>query len=234
MTERSNKDFDACSEKIIAVAADVGALIVPNLPELSDRSGTPRADIDVDDSLIIIRHVRPRLIYLIESNFDLDTEISDLLDESDDENELHSSGPNVRSAAPATFEKLVKRWRKYDGQKNLVIVAYMADGVLHNSGVWPLWRDEFDSELQSAEEEAREALSDELNRINERDSKEICKKAVILSDHPAFNFGRPSFEKRLFLAGQFFQKLASQELQAITNHAEKLDWLNKSGFKPPS
>jgi hypothetical protein len=103
---------------------------------------------------------------------------------------------------------------------------------LHTAATWAPWFDEFETDFESAATEARNALANERDLLDERDSKEVREKAVVLSGHPSFNSGRPSFEKRLFLADQLFPKLDDQKLQKITSRAEKLDWLQKSGFKP--
>jgi hypothetical protein len=50
-----------------------------------------------------------------------------------------------------------------------------------------------------------------------------------LAAHPAFNMGRPSFEKRLFLAGELFPDQDDRSLSQITTDAQNLDWAAKGG-----
>jgi hypothetical protein len=108
----------------------------------------------------------------------------------------------------------------------------MADGAVITSTSRPTWCDEFQAEVESFEEEARNALDEERSEFHKRDSAEVCEKAAILVNHPLFGAGRTSFEKRVFLAEQLFPDLAPDRLQAITHRADNLDWLNKSGLKP--
>jgi hypothetical protein len=60
-------------------------------------------------------------------------------------------------------------------------------------------------------------------------SRTIRKYARELAAHPAFNMGRPSFEKRLFLAGELFPDQDDRSLSQITTDAQNIDWAVKGG-----
>jgi hypothetical protein len=77
----------------------------------------------------------------------------------------------------------------------------------------------------------QEAEDQEFNSSN-NDSEEIRQKAEVLAMHPAFNAGRTSFDKRVFLAENLFPNLDPATLHRITKRAENLEWLTKTRFVP--
>lgn len=72
----------------------------------------------------------------------------------------------------------------------------MIDGIFHTAISTSAWYDEFGASIEAACENA------EVNRFSERSvqAQEIGCKAELLAEHPSFNYGRVSFDKRLMLA----------------------------------
>jgi hypothetical protein len=180
--------------------------------------------------LAVIRHVRPRVVYLIESCFDLESEVSDLSGE-DEEDEEDVEDVESGERHPA-LERLVRKWRKQDGKPCVAFAGFVTDGILHTALARPDWRDEFADELDAIKDDIEIQLTSERENIRLRDSQEVREKAELLANHPSFSAGRISFEKRLFLAQHLFSGLDPEQISAITRRAENLDWLNRSGFKP--
>ena len=221
-------DFVTFVERIKAVAGDVNALILDAYLEISDKAGAPQVALDLDEFVSVIRHTKPRLICLIESVFELESEIAELI-ETAEGNEDDDDRADANSVA---LRSIVRKWNKYEGKPCLVLAATLADGIILTSVLSPPWREEFDAELEAVEQLISENHEEERLALNKRDSAEVREKAAILADHPSFNAGRTSFEKRAFLAEQLFPNLDPELLQAITRRAENIDWLNKSAFKP--
>jgi hypothetical protein len=227
MVEKPN-EFDRFSESIRATAIDTGALILDALLDNPDRPSAPSVSLGLDGILSVIRHVRPRVVYLIESCFDLDSDAYDT--NVEDEDECSDKEAENSERRPA-LDKLVRKWRKRDGKPCLAFASFMADGILHTAVSRPDWRDDFDSELEIIKGEIESQRDEEREGLNKRDSQDVREKAEILSNHASFSAGRISFEKRAFLAEHLFPGLKPELISAITRRAENLDWLKKSGFQ---
>lgn len=225
MTEKPD-DFDRFAESIKAAATDTGALIVNALLDVPERPAVPHVGLAPDEMLAVIRHVRPRVVYLVESCFELESEIFDADGEDQDDEEE----PDNSERHPA-LEKLVRKWRKHDGKPCLVFASFASDGIVHTAIARPDWRDDFDNELEIIRDEIESQRDDERVGLSKRDSQEVRDKAEILANHTSFNAGRISFEKRAFLAEHLFPGLDPERISAITRRAENLDWLNKSGYQ---
>ena len=223
MAENPN-EFERFVEAIKATVADTDALIVNALLDIPDRPAVPHVSLDLDEMLAVIRHVRPKVIYLVESCFDLE---SDVFDPNEDD-EGSDEQPEDSQRHPA-LEKLVAKWRKHDGKPCLAFAGFATDGILHTAIARPDWRDAFDSELESIKDEIESLRDEEREGLSKRDDQEVREKAEILANHASFNAGRISFEKRAFLAEHLFPGLDPERIGAITRRAEKLDWLKKSG-----
>jgi hypothetical protein len=222
--------YDTAARGLSDAAADVGALVVKQFLDISERNTAPRVNLDVDAAISVIRHARPRLVYLAETAFEFDSEIAEVIETACDE-EDESEEENSQFIEHPMLAKLTKKWRKYDGKQCMTIAAFVVDSVLHICVSQPAWRNELDSDLESFEEEVRVALIAERNLLDKHDSKEVREKATLLAAHPSFNAGRTSFEKRAFLAENLFPDIEPQKVQDVTRRAEALDWLNKTGFK---
>ncbi|MEY2394093.1 MAG: hypothetical protein QOF94_438 [Acidobacteriaceae bacterium] len=218
--------FENFAEHIKTVAEEVGALVVRELLDIPESATMPQVALNLDEVVAVVRHTRPRLIYLVESCFDVEFEIAEVAESLGQDEKGGGDDDN-----PA-LERLANKWRTQNGKPCFAFAAFMADGVLNRSIAHPAWREEFATELERIEEDARNTLADERHTLSNRDSAEVREKAAVLANHASFNAGRTSFEKRAFLAEKLFPGLDPGQLHAITQRAENLDWLNKSGFKP--
>lgn len=223
----NDRDFEGFAEAIRAVARDLNALVLGAYLDVSERGAVPQAALDLDELVGVARHIKPRLIYLVESSFEFESETEALRETASADEEVEDQD----GANEAAIEKLAKKWRKHEGKPCLAIAAIVVDGVLLTSVSRPQWREEFDAELEALEEEIATARDEERFALSRQDSAEVREKAIVLADHPSFNTGRTSFEKRAFLAEQLFPDLKPEQRQAITRRAENIDWLNKTGLK---
>jgi hypothetical protein len=72
--------FDMAARSISDAATDVGALVVRQFVDVSERNAALRVNLDLDATMNVIRHARPRLVYLTEAEFDFDSEIDELIE----------------------------------------------------------------------------------------------------------------------------------------------------------
>jgi hypothetical protein len=199
-----------------------GAILIEATVHSDGNDSGPKVVVEQPDAIRLIAEIKPRVIYLVEQSFDLTDEIETAGEE------LESIGVD----SPSDVLKAVRRrFAGYDGQVAAAIVSFMIDGILHTAVSTAAWYDELGTAIEAIIEAAREDAA--ANQFSERSAqaKEVGRKAALLAEHPSFNYGRVSFDKRVMLAEALFEDCDQDELSEITRRAEHLFWLEQSGFK---
>jgi hypothetical protein len=178
--------------------------------------------LDPDEVLRVIEVSRPKLIYLAEAIFDAEEEAAGAYEALGVDVELE---PGIADR----FADLIRRTEKANGKPTMVMVGFVSDGVLHVGQVMEEWYEGIEGEFDEKVAEIRGELSADEAIRDTAVSRLIRKHARELAAHPAFNMGRPSFEKRLFLAGELFPDQDDRSLSQITIDAQNIDWAAKGG-----
>jgi|JI10StandDraft_1071094.scaffolds.fasta_scaffold219671_2 hypothetical protein len=203
-----------------ASAETAQSCVVQGWP-LGDRN-VLKVVLDPDEILRVIEASRPKLIYLAEAIFDAEEEAAGAYEALSVDGE---QDPGIASR----FTDLIRRTEKANGKPTMAMVGFVSDGVLHIGQVTEEWYEAIEGEF---DEKVAEILSELSAGEAIRDtaaSRTIRKYARELAAHPAFNMGRPSFEKRLFLAGELFPDQDDRSLSQITTDAQNIDWAVKGG-----
>jgi hypothetical protein len=212
-------DINAITKRFRDAADSVGACVVAAWPQGDHNLAT--AALSTEEALRAVAAIRPRLIYLVQSEFDVELEIEGYLDElgaDEDDTVLRERFADLRRGA---FRK--------NGKPCRVLFGFAVEGILHASLTETGWYEDLEAALQerTAEIQTEQAEAHAVEKF--ADAADIRKKALELVDHPAFNFNRPSFEKRLFLAQQLFEGCDDHALSRITTEAQNIDWAKKGG-----
>jgi hypothetical protein len=212
-------DILAVARRIRDAANSVGACVVDAWPQGDHNLAT--VALSAQEAMQAVAAVSPRLIYLVQSDFDADLEIADCLDDLDaDEND---------EALRQRFADLRRIALRQNGKPCRVLFGFVVEGVLHASQTETKWYERLEASLQEKTSEIKTERA-EAGRVEKMaDAADIRKKARELAEHPAFNFNRPSFDKRLFLAEQLFEDCDQFELSRITTEAQNIDWATKGG-----
>lgn len=225
MPTTARSDLGSYAQEVRSTASDVTAIVVAGCVEVPEHPALATVHLDPDDALRAIQHLRPRIVYMLESQLNLESaalqSLEDLQDEADER------GPLAEPVLMAGFSELKRKWQSHEGDTSSIIVEFVADGILHTTIALASWRDEFDANLEAILEGVREQSAQAMEADRDVCKHRVQKNAATLIAHPSFSAGRPSFEKRLFLAETLFPDLDAQELQEVTSHAEKLAWLSK-------
>jgi|GEM_PF-2464593 len=230
MSSSDETTLPVLSQSIRSAAIAAGAYLLETVPANIDESRALVARIDADDALKLIAKTTPRIIYLLEEQFDVDGQIENALSELGDRTADEITGEiEAPLRNDARLISFAKRWHRYDRELSTVFVAFMADGILHTAVSTPTWSDEFDAALEDIAETLEQEASEQQSVLDSTDSQDVREKAVTLAAHPSFSAKPVSFEKRLFLAEQLFQNFDQKKLERITTRAVNLDWLTKSG-----
>lgn len=188
---------------------------------LGGRDGL-RVVLDPEEMLRVIETARPSLVYIDESTFDAE-------DEAGAAHAALGMDEETDAEVVATFAEVIRRSAKSNGDPTRSLVGFVCEGVLHIAQVTAPWYDALEDEVEGkvaellAERSAGDAIRDT------EDARKIRRLARELANNPAFNLGRPSFEKRLFLAGELFPGHDDQTLSRITTDAQNIDWAAKGG-----
>lgn len=205
-----------------ASAETAQSCIVQGWPE-GDRN-VLKVVLDPDEVLRVIAASHPKLIYLAEAIFDAEEEAAGAYEalsvDADGEPD-----PGIASR----FTDLIRRTAKANGKPTMAMVGFVSDGVLHIGQVTEEWYEAIEGEFDEKVAEILSELSTDEAIRDTAASRTIRKYARELAAHPAFNMGRPSFEKRLFLAGELFRDQDDRSLSQITTDAQNIDWAAKGG-----
>jgi hypothetical protein len=215
-------EIAALSKAIKASAERTGAIILEVVVPTNARHTMPEVRTSPSDLVRLIEAARPKVVYLVEQLFDLDSELEDV------QETLAGSGVET---TPAEFKAVRRRFASHKGEICVVIASVVVDGILLSTVDSTEWYDAFSEAIDAATSKAQEEAEADGLVQKTAASAEVKEKAAILAAHPSFNFGRVSFEKRLMLAEALFEGCDRSTLSEATRLAEHLFWLEQSGFK---
>jgi hypothetical protein len=199
-------------------AANEYDCLITNAVLLTDESVGHRVQLSLDEFITLLRHCRPRVVYLFADKFDSRDSLLAYLEIDEDDDPEFAESPRVMA--------LVKHHAHRNGELASCLASFMFDGILHTVFEQTVWLDEF--EMRADELEI--LLADERRQKNERDLKRYVQTtrehAKMLCENPKFTDGRPSREKRTYLARSLFPDLSSQEIHALVDEATNMDWLS--------
>lgn len=216
MTESA--DLDRMAKDVREAAEECGAMILESI--LASES-LPAVPVGGDTFPALIKHLRPRLIYMLLSQFDAKEEVMGHFEEEELERDL---------------AKLAKKWAGKDGQSSRLVLGLMADGVLHGIVETADWFDEFDIEAdalaEARDDEMRAAFDrDQEAERSRREADERKRLAPIVKKliaDPRFNAPKISAAKRLTLAETIFPDEDRTTLKKAIDRATSELWLGSS------
>jgi len=210
-------ELDRIVIEVQAVAKECGALIIEAALSLETNT-VPVAAVAASEFPSLLRHVRPKLVYVVAAAFDAGDDTLIAL-EVEDESLLERS----------RIKKFVSSWRQRDGQTSRVALGLMCDGVLHGTIEDVDWLADFESQAETLVEEL-ERVREERERKSEAEEKKRLAPLVdeLMSD-PRFSGPKVGAAKRTALAEALFPDLDRNTIRAIVERAESDHWLATAG-----
>lgn len=213
--------LDLHAEGIRAAAEECGARIIPALPSVSNSSIA--VPVDAAEFVELVRHIRPRLIYLVATPFDAEeeafTEIG--LDDQDDD-WIHEQKALIA---------LVKRWRRRDGETCRLGFGLMYDGVFHGIVEDADWLSDFEEEIEAVKESVERDRQERLAKEESERKKKLATKVRTLIADSRFTAPKVGVAKRTALARVLFPDLSHEDVRMIVEQAEEEHWLATAGAK---
>lgn len=146
-------DLDRIAIAVRAAAKECDTLVIESIIA-TETNAFPTIAVEGSVFPTLIRHIRPKLLYLVAMPFDVTEEV---LAAFDMEDEGLTELPLIK--------KLASAWRYRENQTCRVAIGVMCDGVLHGAVEEADWLAEFVKEAES--------LTEELDRIREGNLREL-------------------------------------------------------------
>lgn len=216
----ARNDAAILAEQLRASATAVGAHVVEGHVRAGGASTIPEVHLETRAALEFIAMIKPRVLYVDETLLEFDDlveEVRELLGLEDEE-------------IPAALRAAVAPLKKHGGEPCSTSAHFVVESILHFTEASALWMVEFESKLEDLVSEAREASNGERQRARDAESAHVEALARRLLADPAFHFGKTSAAKRHLLASAMFPDEDSRLLDEVVDLAQRLDWLNQSGF----
>lgn len=204
------------SRSVRDAAAAITAHIVPAPLDTGNQPTMPRVMLSADEFTALVHAVRPRIIYLFETIFDLEQEVETALEEA---------GMEQGGKAARAVRRVAERLRDHEGEIARVFAEVVFDGVHHIAFEAASWVEAFESEVETiaAKEQDENAVrGQQMSAAHRTRARDLANQ---LTADPAFSAGRVSFAKRRFLAGELFPDEDHQLLDTVVELAENMHWL---------
>ncbi|CAJ0822628.1 hypothetical protein LMG19087_04911 [Ralstonia wenshanensis] len=202
--------------QIVAAAEKGNTLVVPSAVEIGAAAYT--VSLDFQAFVNLLAHSKPTAIYLLAVKFDPQEDLESWwdIDEGDEDDQALMRDAKVKQFI---------RKMGHAGEIGSLMASFIVDGVLHT-----LYADaEWYAELAKQAEELKSQVYVARERKEDDEDKKMMalvrEHAKILSEHPKFTEGRPSKEKRTYLAESLFPGLETYLIYRVVDEASNMVWL---------
>lgn len=208
-------DLDRMAQEVRAAAEDCGAMILASV--LSSEQ-LPAVAVDGDTFPALVRHLKPRIIYMVLTTFDATEDVTVHFEEDE---------------LDASLKKLAIKWTHRNGQSSRLILGLMADGVMHGTIETADWFDDFEEEADALEDIRANEMRAEFDREQEaerqrREDDEKKRLAPIVNRlvaDPRFVAPKISAAKRITLAETLFPDVDRTTIKKAVEKAASEIWL---------
>jgi hypothetical protein len=204
----------------IEQAAEESSSFVVTSVLTSERNETYRVSMDIEPFLALLAHTRPSVLYVFADKFDARQVLEAWweIDEDDAEDRALIAEPRVR--------QMTGQVSHFEGQIGTILASFFVGNVLHSCFEQTDWLTEFEREADALQTQLAEDRRRRENGDFAREEAESRRYAKSLCEHPKFNEGRPSREKRIYLAESLFPDLERGAILRIVEEAANMHWLN--------
>lgn len=219
MTESA--DLVRIADQVRAAAEACGAMVVDAILLIEPQS-VPVAAVNGFDFPALVKHLRPRLVYLSVASFDAHDCIEAALEGA--------------SQADPEFRELLSASSKRNGEIFRVALGVMGDGVLHGIVEVADWFEEFEAKVEILIDVHNEAVARTFEKDQEAErSKADAEEKKRLAPHikklvadPRFSAPKVSLAKRIALAETLFPEFDRTTLRKIVERAGSEVWLTSA------
>ncbi|WP_244786024.1 hypothetical protein [Cupriavidus pauculus] len=213
----SQVTLDEQRTQIVAAAEKGNTLVVPTVVKI-ETTAAYTVSLDFEAFLKLLVHSKPTAMYLLAVTFDPQEDLESWWDIDEDDEDDKAL---MRDAKVKRFIHNMG----HAGEIGSLMASFIVDGVLHTLYADAEWYTEIEKqaeELKSQLYVARERREDEEDKKMKALVREHAK---TLCEHPKFAEGRPSKEKRTYLAESLFPSLETYLIYRVVDEASNMAWL---------
>lgn len=212
--------LDEQCAQIVAAAESGNTLVMQTMVKISAATAYT-VSLDFQSFVKLLVHSKPTALYLLAVAFDPQGDLESWweIDEDDEDDKALMLDAKVKQFI---------RKMGHAGEIGSLMASFIVDGVLHTLYDDAEWYTELEKqaeELKSQVYVARERKEDEEDK---KEKAVIREHAKMLCAHPKFTEGRPSKEKRTYLAESLFPDLETYLVYRIVDEASNMAWLMNS------
>ncbi|RKF34461.1 hypothetical protein [Paraburkholderia fungorum] len=216
----SQVTLDEQRAQIVTAAEKGNTLVVPTVVKIA-AAAAYSVSLDFQAFVNLLAHSKPTAMYLLAVTFDPQEDLESWWDiDEDDEDD--------KALMRDTKVKQFIHKMGHVGEIGSLMASFIVDGVLHTLYADAEWYTELAKqaeELKSQVYVARECKEDEEDKKMKALVREHAK---VLCEHPKFTEGRPSKEKRTYLAESLFPDLETYLIYRVVDEASNMAWLTNS------
>lgn len=201
---------------LVQAASECGSLIASAVLLSKDNSDY-QVQLPLEEFISVFRHCRPRMLYVVADQFEARAALVAYLEIDEEDEEEFFGRPEARA--------MIKRVVHRDGELASLLASFVFDGVLHSVFEQTKWLDEFESRADELDTLLANEGHQQEEHVIKITAAKISEQAKALCAHVKFNDGRPSKEKRIYLARFLFPDLDRRELHDLVEEATNMDWL---------
>jgi hypothetical protein len=225
----SKETLDAQFERIGQAANESESHLVEAVLRSENQEGY-RVTLSLDAFLALLKSCKPRVIYAFANRFNArEGLIDELLPEpnvDDEEADLDGTDAEKALLANPKVAPLIREFKCYDGKVESFLATFVVDGVLHSVFEQEDWALAFENGVSELKTLLRAERRNSEDAEYEAQRAQMHEHAKTLCAHPKFADGRPSKEKREYLAQSLFPQLDERVLSLIVDEATNMLWLN--------
>jgi len=204
-------DIDRIVNDVKEAAAECGALLLEAVLPIEGRGGFI-AVVAGSDFPKLIRHAKPKIVYLITTSFDAAEELMEGFEDDD-------------VAAHPQAKRIIATWSSRNGQISRMASVLVCDGILHRAIEQTDWVEEFEGEVEQFANDMIEKAEIDAVELQAANEKTVATKAKQLMADPRFSGPKASIAKRTALAEELFRDIDKQTIRAIVDRAINDHWL---------
>ncbi|MFM0002046.1 hypothetical protein PQR57_13540 [Paraburkholderia dipogonis] len=215
----SARELEERFTRIEKAAEESGSFVVTSVLA-NEGNETYRISMELEPFVALLKHCRPPVLYVFADKFDARQTFEAWweIDGEDAEDAALMAEPRVR--------QMIRQASRFESQIGTVLASFFVGNVLHSCFEQADWLTRFEEEAEELEAQLVEERRRRENGDLAREDTERRTYAKTLCEHPTFNEGRPSREKRIYLAESLFPDLDRMMILRIVDEAANMHWMN--------
>ncbi|VVE56326.1 hypothetical protein PCA20602_05093 [Pandoraea capi] len=216
----SQVTLDEQRAQIVAAAENGNTLVMHTVVKIPAAT-VYTVSLDFQAFVTLLVHSKPTAMYLVAVTFAPQEDLEswwDIDEDDEDDNAL---------MLDAEVKQFIREMG-HVGEIGSLMASFVVDGVLHTLYADAVWYTELKKQAEELKSHVYVALERKDDEENKKMKALVREHAKALCEHPKFTEGRPSKEKRTYLAESLFPDLETYLIYRVVDEASNMAWLMSS------